>query len=320
MRWLIALLSLIPICLSGAEAKWIHATSAHFDMYTDNSDGDAKAALVRLETSRAFFLNAIHAHDPGNQSVRIVAFKGDADYSKYKPADVRTAKAFGLAPATVVVQDLKPDTFDQLFREYAQLALDDSGPTLPYWFRAGLAAVYSTMKPGDKGIDLGALPRSDLRNGQAANVSLPLLFSVNRETFLASRENGAAAEFSSGTGNAALGARAVALDSLQGTLGQSQDFARSAWLLVHMLIFQQEYRPKFGEFLRTLAGGMETGTAFGKVYAAPLSKIQTDLVRYSEQTGLMIMTAPFKFEMPSPPVVKPATKEEQDKVFAELKR
>ena len=112
-----------------------------------------------------------------------------------------------------------------------------------------------------------------------------------------------------------MGSSAAALGSVQAHLSESQDFARASWMLVHMLIFQQDYRPKFGEFMRTLATGGETGAVFDKVYGVPISRLQTDLTLYAKQTGIMIMTAPFKAEKPPAPEVHPVTKEEQDQLF-----
>jgi hypothetical protein len=333
----LSLLTLAPLSGLAADAKWLHVTSAHFDMYTSESEADAKAALTLLEATRAYFLAATRFHDPGGQTVRVVAFHAVSDFEKYRPVDVGSARAYGLpagaAPAMIVVQGLKPDMYDQAFREYTQLVLDDAAPTLPYWFRAGLSTVYSTLKPGDNGMNLGSAPRSNFRNGEVGDVNLPLLFGINREAFLASRDK-AATDFNTttsqtGTNNGASssagsrdpgGSGSKALNSVQSTLAQSQDFARSAWMLVHMLMFQQEYRPKFGEFMRTLAAGGETGAVFEKVYGAPISKVKADLILYSKQTGIMVVTAPFKFEKPPAPEIRPAAKEEQDRVFADLSK
>ena len=334
----LSLLSIFPFARSSAaDAKWLHIASAHFDMYTSESEGDSKAALAYLEAARAYFLAATHYHDPGGQTVRIVAFHSDGDYAKYRPAEVKSGRAYGLpagaTPPTISIQGLKPDMYEQAFREYTQLVLDDSAPLLPYWFRAGLSGVYSTLKPSDAGMNLGAAPRGNFRNGEVGDVSLPLLFGIDREALLASRDK-AATDFNTVTVNtgsnngakASAGSRdpggssSSALSSVQNTMSQSQDFSRSAWMLVHMLMFQQDYRPKFGEFMRTLAAGGETGAVFEKVYGAPLSKVKADLVLYSQRTGIMVVTAPFKPEKLPAPEIKPATKEEQDKIFADLTR
>lgn len=331
----VTLLTLLP-CerLAAADAKWLHLGSAHFDLYTSESESDAKAALVHLETTRAYFLATTRFHDPAGKTVRIVAFRADADYSKYKPDEIRTSRAYGLAGVgqpTIVVAGLKPEVWEQIFREYAQLVLDDSAPTLPYWFRSGLAAVYSTVKPSDAGMILGSAPRSNFRAGQVGDVDLQLLFSVNREALLASREKGAndfyAATTDTGANNGqqALsgsrdpnGAAATALNGVQSSLSQSQDFARSARVLVHMLMFQQDYRSKFGLFMRTLAAGGETGSAFSAAYGAPISKIAADLNIYAKQTGVIVVTMPFKAEKPASPDVKPVAKEELDRILGDL--
>ena len=309
----LALLTILPLSrASAADAKWVHISSAHFDMYTSESEGEAKAALVHLEAVREYFLAATHFHDPGGQTVRIVVFHAAGDYTKYRPANVLSAKAYGIsagavaAPPTVVIQGLKPEMYEQAFREYTQLVLDDSAPTLPLWFRAGLSELYSTLKPTDAGMNLGGLPHINSRSGEVGDVNLSLLFGVDRQALYASRED---FDNTGGLGG-----------SVQSSMSQSQDFARAAWMLVHMVMFQQEYRPKFGEFMRTLAGGGETGAAFEKVYGVPLSKVKADLTLYSRQTGITVVTAPFKPAKPPAPEVRPATKEEQDKVFADLSK
>ena len=71
---LLALLSLsLPSARVFAADKWVHATSAHFDMYPDESETEVRAALPHLEAARAFFINATHTQDPNGQPVRIVA-------------------------------------------------------------------------------------------------------------------------------------------------------------------------------------------------------------------------------------------------------
>lgn len=321
--------------LSAADAKWLHLSSPHFDMYSAESEGDSKAALQHLEGTRAYFLGATHFKDPfGTQSVRVVAFHADGDFAKYRPAEVGSAKvwsvAAGSAPATIAVSGLKPEVYDLLVREYTQLVLDDSARGLPYWFRAGMASVYSTLKPTDAGMNVGAAPRSSFRNGQIADADLNLLFGINRTALVASRDK-AATDFYSVQSNlgsvngtqAATGSRdpggvgSNALSTVENQLNQSMDFARTSWALVHMLMFQADYKLKFGEFMRTVATGMPTVEAFTKVYEKPLSRVQSDLVFDAKQTGIMIMTAPFKAEKISPEV-KPAAKEEQDRIFADL--
>jgi hypothetical protein len=330
----------LPVArLAAADAKWLHVTSAHFDMYTSESEGDAKSALQHLEATRGYLIAATHFHDPGGQPVRIVAFKSEGDYGKYRPQEASGAKVYSLAaattpaptPAMIVSAGLKADMYEQLFREYVQLVLDDVAPTLPYWFRAGLASVYSTLKPTENGMNIGAAPRTNYRNGEAGDVDLQPLFSISREAYLASR-NKSANDFNSNpstmgstngqqTGANARdpnGSQSTALRNVQSTLEASQDYAHAAWVLTHMTMFQQEYRPKFAQFMQTLSMGTETGAAYVKVYERPVTRVRTDLATYAKQTGIMVVTAPYKPEKFTAPEIRPAAKEEQDRIFADL--
>jgi hypothetical protein len=91
-------------------------------------------------------------------------------------------------------------------------------------------------------------------------------------------------------------------------------------MLVHMLLLQPDYRTKFGAFMGTLANGEETGSAMEKVYGQPVSRVNSDLVFYANRTGIMVVTVPFKYEKPTPPQTRTATKEETDKTLSDLTR
>ena len=94
---LLAVLSLsLPSARVFAADKWLHATSAHFDVYTDESETEVRAALQHLEAARAFFVNATHTQDPNGQPVRIVAFHSEGDFNRYKPAEYVLANAYPL--------------------------------------------------------------------------------------------------------------------------------------------------------------------------------------------------------------------------------
>src|SRR5580698_9890302 len=97
-RLLCCLLFVLPalsaIPAFGADTKWIHATSAHFDMYSAGSESDVRTALQYLEAVRGFFLEKIHSQDPGGQPVRIVIFQSSGDYTKYRPAEYAGSDAF----------------------------------------------------------------------------------------------------------------------------------------------------------------------------------------------------------------------------------
>ncbi len=204
------LLAILTLSLPSAQAadKWVHATSAHFDMYAAESETDVRAALQHLEAVRAFFTNATHSQDPNGQPVRIVAFHSEGDFNKYKPAEYvtgRTAYSLPGTPATIVALGLKPDSYEKIFLEYCQMVLDQSAPQLPYWIRAGLAQFYSTLKPGDGTIKLGGPPMRSFHASGLGGIDMTLLVGVDRQAYLESRAKAANDFFADTNNTAALG-------------------------------------------------------------------------------------------------------------------
>src|SRR6185437_2201319 len=95
---LIASLLWIPAGrLSAGDAKWVHASSPHFEMYAAQSESEIRAALQHLEIVRAFFLNSTHSQDPGGQPVRIVVFQSEGDAAKYRPSEYGSVGTYSIA-------------------------------------------------------------------------------------------------------------------------------------------------------------------------------------------------------------------------------
>ena len=326
MKRLVLCLTLVLSCALpsarsfAADTKWIHATSAHFDMYSAQNEADARAALTHLEAVRAYFVTATHSKDPGDQPVRIVAFQSAGDFNKYKPAEYAASTAFPLAgpPATIVALGLKPENYEKIFFEYCQLVMDESAPRLPYWLRVGMAQFYSTLKPVETGMRLGAPPaRAFHTHGQP---DLIQLFTVDRAGYLAARAKSATDFYADTSTNAALGAKGAAATSALNAVqsNTSVEFEVPDWTLIHMLMFSPDYRPKVGEFIAVLGSGQETGAGLGAVYGRSASQVGKDLELYMKQSSFAVATVKFAYEKPAPPTAKAATKEEVDRIFADL--
>ena len=319
--FLIACLLWIPAGrLSAADAKWIHASSAHFEMYAAQSESEIRAALQHLEIVRAFFINSTHSQDPGGQPVRVVVFQSEGDSAKFRPSEYGSVSTYSLpgAPATIVSLGLKPASYEHIFREYCQLVLDQSAPKIPYWLRSGLAQFYSTLKPEENKIKLGAAPARAFHSHDGLNVDLVQLFGADRKMFLESSSR-SSTEFYADTGNyAALGAKGAAatqaLNSLESKA--AQDYELPSWALTHMLMFSPNYRAKTGEFIGVLSNGQETVAGFGSVYGRSLADVRSDLSLYMRQAGLAVAEPAYKYEKPSAPVMKAATKEEVEALLA----
>ncbi len=307
---------------SAADAKWIHATSAHFDMYAAESESDARAALQHLEAVRAYYTSSTHSQDPDGQPVRIVVFQSAGDFNKYRPAEYTGANAFSLAgpPATIVALGLKPEMYEKIFLEYCQLVMDQSAPKVPYWLRAGLAQFYSTLKPVDAGMKLGAPPSRAFHSHPTSDIDIIQLVEVNRAAYLGSRNKAANDFYADTSKNSALtasqAAATSALNAVQTNI--SQDFEGEAWTFTHMLMFSPDYRSKVGELIGAMGSGQDTGAAFNSVYGRSLNQVRVDLQLYMKQPALAVATPKFAYEKPPAPQVKPAAKEEQDRIFADL--
>lgn len=310
--------------LAAAEAKWVHASSAHFEMYAAQSESEIRAALQHLEVVRAFFLNSTHSQDPGGQPVRVVVFQSEGDAAKYRPSEYGSVGTYSIAgtPATIVSVGLKPETYEHIFREYCQLVLDQSAPKLPYWLRSGLAQFYSTLKPEENKMKLGSSPTRAFHSHDGPNVDLIQLFGADRKMFLESRSR-SSTEFYADTGNyAALGAKGAAATQALNSLETkaSQDYELPSWALTHMLMFNPTYRAKTGEFIGVLSNGQETVAAFGSVYGRSLADIRSDLSLYMRQAGLAVAEPAFKYEKPSAPAMKPTTKEDVESLLAPARK
>ena len=310
--------------LAAADAKWVHASSAHFEMYAAQSESEIRGALQHLEVVRAFFLNSTHSQDPGGQPVRVVIFQSEGDSAKYRPSEYGLVTTYSMPgpPATIVSVGLKPESYEHIFREYCQLVLEQSAPKIPYWLRSGLAQLYSTLKPEDNRIKLGAAPARAFHSHDGLNVDLVQLFGADRKMFLESSSR-SSTEFYADTGNyAALGAKGAAATQALNSLetNAAQDYELPSWALAHMLMFSPIYRAKVGAFIGQTSNGEETVAAFGSVYGRSLADVRSDLSLYMRQAGLPVAEPAFRYEKPSAPVMKPATKEEVEALLASARK
>jgi len=305
----ILLLSL-PAAHVFAADKWVHATSAHFDMYTDESEAEVRAALSHLETVRAFFANATSSKDPDGKPVRIIAFHSEGDFYKYKPSEYSLVAAYSLPgpPDTIFAKGRKPPTYEDIFLEYCQAVLDQYAPKLPFWIRAGLAQLYSTLKPGDGSLQLGNPPTRSFTG--ASNMNMTVLISVDRSGYLESRARiGAAIDSDTSFGKKAPSAAG---------LKDVEDFQLETWVLTHMVMFGTEYRSKAGQFIAALSNGEETASAFHTVYGRSLQQVLDDMRFYMKQTGVPVLNVKLAAEKPAAPQIQTMTKEEQVNLIAGL--
>ncbi len=299
-----------------ADIKMSVVTSPGFELYTTDAPDKGKDALKFIEAARANILAAFHTENPDGKPVRIVAFRNLSELEQYRPANMNSAHYY-VQPGkdgkpVIVLMNIKPDTFEFGVRQFAQVILDSAAPGAPYWFRMGVAQLYSTLQPAGGGkMKFGGGPHRSYKSGAAFD--LVTLFTIDAR---AARESDEALStiFNSEGQHAAF-------DTSQGALagvgaGLSMDYTNYAWMLTHMLVFHDEYRAKWGAFVGAMAAGNETGAAFTAVYGKSVNQVAADLKLYAARPGLVTITQPAKLDKPVSPEARAATSQEADAAIA----
>jgi hypothetical protein len=91
------------------------------------------------------------------------------------------------------------------------------------------------------------------------------------------------------------------------------------WALTHMLYLRAEYRPKFSQFVHTVAAEKDSAEALQEVYGRPISQIEKDLQAYLRGSSFQGMLVPAKFEKASTEIsAEPASDFDVGLVLADL--
>ena len=63
-------------------------------------------------------------------------------------------------------------------------------------------------------------------------------------------------------------------------------FYAESWLMMHMLLLGQDYRPKYGDFSKAILAGQPAAAALEAVYGKSLAQVEKDLHAYLRSTSL----------------------------------
>jgi hypothetical protein len=326
----LALASLFPLASSfAAETKLVKAVSEHFELYTTDNDAAAKAALTHFETVRGFLLKTLHAEDPFAGPVRIVAFKSAGEYAPYVPGGGDAAgQAFSVSKGdkpAIVMAGLKKDDYQFGVREYASLLLDRLDPKMPYWLKLGLSEFYSTLRPDNGVVHMGAEPARSFRGEVSPDFNMQVMFALNGGI---NRNKGAADFYTqssqlsgSSTGSTSSTstnqfAKGDAMANMEATT--TVNYPVILWQLTHMLMFKKEYSPKFGAFVGALNGG-NTDAVLGQVYGQSLAGLKEDLLLYIKMPAHEVLSVKYQLDGPVTPQVSQLNPTDSMAVLAELR-
>ena len=279
VRWKFVGLLAFGLIASGAESKWIRLKSANFELYSSAGLRNARETLKEFEQVRGFFLQVFGGPPAKPVPVRLVVFGSAKEYEPYRYNEFSTAYYQPTADHDYIVMSHGGvDTFPIAVHEYVHLLVRHSELDLPPWLNEGLAELYSTLRPiGDK-ILVGDLIRGRYLALQREKwVPLAVILGAGRDSPYYNEKDKAGSLYNEG------------------------------WALTHMLYFREEYRPKFGQFMKTVSGGTDSVQALMQVYGRSVAQVETDLQAYLRGTSFQgaLVTAKLEKasgEMPAEPL------------------
>jgi tetratricopeptide (TPR) repeat protein len=288
-------MALIALALSpsivSAEQRWLKATSSNFEVYTTSGEKRAREAVLYFEQVRSFFQRAVHSTRSPKGRVRVVAFQSQREYKPYQMEGGRTAYAGGGPDRDeIVMQSFSVENYPIAIHEYVHILLKPF-KHVPLWLNEGMAQLYQTLRPDGTKVLVG-----DLLPGALDLLQQNKL--IDLETLCA-----------------------VGYDSPYYTKDHAKVsmFYSESWALTHMLSLNNDYRPKFNDFVRLTLAGNEPAAAFQQAFGKQMWEVMVDLRRYLNarrfQGVLFDVTLTKSAENPE---VRPVTSFESGLVLASI--
>ena len=235
-----------------ASESWLRLKTPDFDLYSSLNRKQASAVLEQLENAREIFEALQLWRSEAASPVRVIAFRSENEYSRYRTNDASEAYYLRAAGRNyIVIGDMGAGA--PVVHEYVHLLLHQQYRRLPLWLDEGLAEVYSTATPESGGFRIGLPPddRLEWLRMDSPAYDLPTLFSIRQSSFAAVKH-----------------------------LTPRSRFYAESWLLVHMLRFAPEYERQFQAFVEDVERGKPSKTALRDRYGKTLDAVTKDMDRY----------------------------------------
>jgi hypothetical protein len=312
----LALAALLSAAASHAAGPaFLNAVSDHFDLYTTDNEAAARAALDHFETARAYVLRLFGGADQFKNPVRLIGYKSNSEYRSHLPASIEAEHAFSKIngeDVTIVVDGLKPESYQYALREYVNLLILRAAPGMPYWLRMGFRELYCTLKTGDGSVHIGEDPAMERRVDLAEPTTtfLTLLFGLNA---------GSAWGDSAEAAHAA--SKFIALGGIDNTMGVGVDhsYRLTALHLTRMMMFDKAYNPKFNAFVNAVKGGADTTATFKSVYGQSLADLIVALRYEMVQASHPALTVKFSLPAAVSPRITHLSAGASDDLISEIK-
>jgi tetratricopeptide (TPR) repeat protein len=267
-NWLlfVSLALFLSVSPAYSEERWIHLSTAHFDMYTTNNEKQAIAALQKFEQVRYFFMQSSYSKTVPEDQVRIIAFRSEKEYKPYRLN--QGSFAYYLRSRKVdyiIMQDIEPSHYQTAAHEYTHLIVEHTGVKLPLWLNEGLAELYSSIEPhGDRALVGRPIPGRAQVLATTRWMPLKAVFSVDQNS----------PYYNEGS--------------------KMSIFYAESWALTHMLSLSDLYRSRFNQFLTSVSAGHSTEDALQAVYGKSPDQVMEDLQNYLHRSAVSAADFPVK--------------------------
>ena len=292
MRVLLRLLfanAMIAFLATAAHAAWHEARSKHFLIYADLEPAELKAYGERLERFDQTVRRLRAMDDPeltDAQRLTIYAVNDEVAVAKLADATGILGFYFSTAGGSYAVvpkrqgwlaQRVQMSASNVFFHEYAHhLQMGSSPVALPAWITEGFAEFFSTAEVLDNGsVQVGRPP--SWRE-----------WSVQKYSGL------------------------TMVEMLSGSLRnmtwrESASLYGRAWLLTHMLTFDQNRRGQLQKYVSAIQSGVDALSAAKSAFGDDLRSVDRDLDQYLRQRTFSTLVVDASAVSPGPVTVRPAS-------------
>ena len=271
-----------------AEDGWFELRTPHFELITNAAERYSPGLLFHLEQLRRLFLTQAGAADDTAHPVRVIAFRSESEYARYRIDDAADAYYVGAPGRDYIVMPLShAGAYHIAAHEYAHVAVHRSGLQLPLWLSEGLAEVFSTVR---------------FQSGQAT-VGQP---DAGRMELWRERRGFPSQEI-------------MAREARPGERDPHGMFYAESWALTHLLMFSPAYSSRFATMLakcNTAASGTDI---LRDVYRTSAATLERDVRAWVARPSLPSMTVtPTGFDPARPPRPVPLNSFAVDLALSEL--
>ena len=260
--------------------------SPHFELYTDGSKGRAAVILEHFERVRSFFLQTINPRETTGKP-RVVVLNSAKTFATFVERKSTVAYYLGLPHRDLIVIGPAGKGADNqtITHEYLHLLVHQAGMRIPLWMNEGIAEVYSTLQPV----------------GQKMRVGTPI-----QGHLLRLRHDW-------------LDIRQVLKAESYGSEEHVRPFYSMSWAIAHMLLLEDDLRPKWTRFTAAMERGIPIEQALRQAYGLTPQQLEQHVQGYIRGKTVNVVDFNFKWEeWKGAPETRPATALENGLTMVDL--